>query len=124
MNTKWSSVDEYLSALPDDPRTALEKLRRMIKAMVPEAVESISYGIPTFKYKGKPLIYLGAAKTHCALYGTSKGTMRFQPGDPPPETLVRALVSERIVAIPNLQGWTQRQAIERGNSGLNPPTPS
>ena len=108
-----TTTDDYLSALPEVQRTALQKLRETIKAAAPEAVESISYGMPTFKYKGRPLIYFGAAKNHCALYGvsmeahkdelqsydTSKGTIRFQPGKPVPAALVKKFVRARIVEI-------------------------
>ena len=99
MNTKLTDVDGYLSALPDDARATLEELRRMIKAVAPDAVESISYGMPAFKHQGRPLVYFAAAKNHCALYGTSKGTIRFPPGEPLPEELVKTLVSARIAAV-------------------------
>lgn len=103
-------VDDYLAALPEDQRAALDKLRGTIKAAAPEATESISYGIPTFKYKGRPLIYFGAAKKHCAVYAidtdahkddlkpydTSKGTVRFSPDKALPAVLVRKLVKARI----------------------------
>jgi len=104
------TVDDYLAALPEEQRAALEKLRETIKAAAPDAAESISYGIPTFKYKGRPLIYFGAAKNHCAVYAintdahkdelkrydTSKGTVRFSPDKPLPEALRRKLVKARI----------------------------
>ncbi|MEX0761132.1 MAG: DUF1801 domain-containing protein [Dehalococcoidia bacterium] len=99
MNTKPTDINDYLSAVPDDARAALEELRRTIKAAAPDAVESISYGMPTFKYRGRPLIYFAAAKAHCALYGTSRGTIRFPAAEPPSESLVRALVNERIANI-------------------------
>jgi uncharacterized protein YdhG (YjbR/CyaY superfamily) len=113
MNTKPADVDAYLSTLPDDARGTLEGLRRLIKAMAPDAVEGMGYGIPGFKYRGRPLVYFAAAKNHCALYGlsvdehqdelaaydTSRGTIRFPPGQPPPEALVKTLVSARMAAI-------------------------
>ena len=113
MSAAPKTVDEYLSALPEDQRAALEKLREAIKAAAPAAAESISYGIPTFKYKGRPLIHIGAAKRHCAVYGlvpdaykeelkqyhTSKGTIRFSPDKPLPETLVKKLVKTRMAEI-------------------------
>lgn len=113
MNTTSSDVDGYLSTLPDDARATLEELRRTIKAAAPDAVEMISYGLPGFKYQGRPLVGFGAWKGHCALYGmipeahqdllsaydTSKGTIRFPLGEPLPEALVRTLVSARIARI-------------------------
>jgi uncharacterized protein YdhG (YjbR/CyaY superfamily) len=108
-----ATIDEYLAPLPPDQRAALEKLRATIKSAAPDAAESISYGIPTFKHKGRPLIYFGAAKEHLSVYGpavvehkeeltgydVSKGTIRFQPGKPLPAALVKKLVKERMMAI-------------------------
>lgn len=113
MTTKPTDIDGYLSTLPDDARATLEELRRMVKAMAPGAVESISYGMPTLTYQGRPLIYFAAWKDHWALYGmgadrhqdelaaydTSKGTIRFPLDEPLPEALVKTLVSERMAAI-------------------------
>jgi uncharacterized protein YdhG (YjbR/CyaY superfamily) len=82
--------------VPDDARVTLAQLRLTIKATAPDAVESISYGMPTFKYQGRPLIYFAAARNHCALYGTSRGTIRFPPNEPPSAALVRSLVRTRI----------------------------
>ena len=47
-----STIDDYLAPLPADVRSALEQLRRTIKAAAPETTESISYQMPTFKYGG------------------------------------------------------------------------
>jgi uncharacterized protein YdhG (YjbR/CyaY superfamily) len=69
MNRTATDIDGYLAALPEPARTTLTQLRQSIKAIAPDAVESISYGMPTFKHKGRPLVYFAAAKQHCALYG-------------------------------------------------------
>jgi uncharacterized protein YdhG (YjbR/CyaY superfamily) len=105
------SVDAYLAALSDATRTALEKLRRDIKAAAPRAEECISYGIPAFRLDGKLLVHFGAATKHCAFYpgavieafkaeldgfDTSKGTIRFPSSRPLPSTLVRTLVKAQI----------------------------
>jgi uncharacterized protein YdhG (YjbR/CyaY superfamily) len=106
-------VDAFLAALPDDARAALQALRMTIAAAAPDAVEGISYGVPALKYHGRPLVSFGAGKSHCALYvqspavmdahrdelagyDTSKGTIRFAPGKPPPDDLVTKLVRARM----------------------------
>jgi uncharacterized protein YdhG (YjbR/CyaY superfamily) len=113
MHNQPTDVDEYLAAVPDVARATLEGLRRTIKAVAPDAVELIGYGIPGYRYLGQPLVYFAAARKHCALYGLpadlhraelaaydlDKGTIRFPAGAPPPEQLVTALVSDRMAAI-------------------------
>ena len=93
------SIDEYLAPLASDIRSMLEDLRATIRAAVPGAVESISYGMPAFKYRGKRLIYFAAAKNHCAIYGTSAGTVRFTPAEPLSPDFIQGLVRERVGAI-------------------------
>ena len=106
-------VDAFLAALPLEMRAALENLRRAIRAAAPDAEESISYGVPAFKYRGRPLVSFGAAKSHCSFYvqspavmeahrdelapyDTSKGTVRFAPDAPLPDELVAKLVRARM----------------------------
>jgi uncharacterized protein YdhG (YjbR/CyaY superfamily) len=113
MAAKPKSIDEYLAAVSDDKRIALEKLRKSIHAAAPKAEECISYGIPAFRLDGKPFVGFGAAAKHCAFYpmsaatvaaheddlknyDTSKGTIRFSAAKPLPAALVRKLVKARI----------------------------
>jgi uncharacterized protein YdhG (YjbR/CyaY superfamily) len=108
-----AQIDAILAALPDDQRLALQSLRETIAAAAPEAVEAISYSLPAFKYRGRPLVSFAAAKEHVALYvmspaamethadllagyDTSKGTIRFQPDRPLPKDLVATLVKTRM----------------------------
>ncbi len=110
---KARTIDEYLAALSEDQRAALEKLRKAIKAAAPRAEECISYQLPAFRLDGKMLVAFGATATHCAFYpmssstvaahqddlkgyDTGKGTIRFQPDHPLPAALVRKLVRARI----------------------------
>lgn len=99
METKFQDIDEYLDTLPGAERACLDRVRAAIRAAAPEAVECISYGMPTFKLRGRPLIYFAAAKHHCALYGTGEGTIRFPAAEPPSEERIRALVNSRMAAI-------------------------
>ena len=110
---KPPDIDAYLESVPEPARTRLREIRRTIRAVAPDAVESISYGVPTFKHGGRPLIYFAAAKKHCAIYGvpmenhreelaafdTAKGTIRFAPDKSFPQALLEALVKERLAAI-------------------------
>src|SRR5438477_883475 len=112
MKTSPKTIDQYLAALSDDKRAALEKLRKTIKAAAPKAEEGISYGLAAFRLNGKPLVAFGATASHCAFYlmngstveapkndledyDTSKGTIRFQADKPLPVALVRKLVKAR-----------------------------
>jgi uncharacterized protein YdhG (YjbR/CyaY superfamily) len=103
---------DYLAALNDEKRRALEKLRKDIKAAAPRAEECISYGIPGFRLNGKLLASYGAAAKHCAFYPgataqafrkelkeydtSGKGTIRFSANQPLPSALVRKIVKARI----------------------------
>ena len=62
------TIDEYLAAVPDDTRAALEKLRRAIKAAAPRAEECISYGIPAFRLDARVLVCFAAASNHCSFF--------------------------------------------------------
>ena len=109
---KPQSIDEYLARMPAESRAALEKLRATIKSIVPEAVETISYEIPTFKLGGRMLVSFAAFAKHCSFFPgagpvevhkselksfpTSKGTIRFTPDRPLSPALVKKLVKTRI----------------------------
>jgi len=110
---KAKTIDEYLAALGEDKRAALESLRQIIRATAPKAEECLSYQLPAFCLDGRMLVAFGATANHCAFYpmspftvaahkddlkdyDTSKGTIRFPPDHPLPAALVRKLVKARI----------------------------
>jgi uncharacterized protein YdhG (YjbR/CyaY superfamily) len=103
-----ASVDEYVSALRPGQREQFERVRRIVRSIVPDAEETISYGVPTFKHRGKYLIYFAAFKSHMSVYPTlgaveatkgTKGTFRFSEDDPVPEAVVTAIVAHRLQTI-------------------------
>src|SRR3954471_6697738 len=65
---KPETIDEYLATLSEEKRAGLESLRRQIRAAEPELEECISYGIPSYRYKGKFIMSFGAAAKHLAFY--------------------------------------------------------
>jgi uncharacterized protein YdhG (YjbR/CyaY superfamily) len=111
-----SSVEDYLSQVPEEARAALEKLRKTIKAAAPDTTETISYKMPTFKDHGRFLVSYAAFKDHCSLFPASeavtealgvdlkpyfsgKGTIRFHPAKPLPTALVTKIVQTRLEEI-------------------------
>ncbi len=111
-----STVDRYLAALPADQREALQRLRAKVRELVPEATETISYGLPTFKLHGRGLIAYGGWKQHCSIYPMSgtfldanaealepyraaKGTLHFKPDAPIPEALLEDLIRRRVADV-------------------------
>jgi uncharacterized protein YdhG (YjbR/CyaY superfamily) len=107
------SVEAYLAGLHKDTQNALERLRKMIKEVVPDAIEVISYQIPTFRFNERMLVAYSASKKLCSLhvmspsvmsahrtelesYDTTKATIHFTADKPLPFTLVSKLVRARL----------------------------
>lgn len=107
------TVDDYLASLPFQANATLGKLRRTIKALLPESEEVISYGIPTVRYRGRGLVAYAAAKNHCTFhlmstwalaahlgsldgYETTKGGIQILFGGKLPGHFVKELVEARI----------------------------
>jgi uncharacterized protein YdhG (YjbR/CyaY superfamily) len=108
-----TSVEDYLAALPDERRSAVQELRRTIRAAAPEATELISYQMPAFRSHGQFLVSYAAFKNHYSLFPASesvvdglgeelkphlsgKGTIRFPADEPIPSALVTKIVKIRF----------------------------
>ncbi len=72
-----TSIDEYIATFPEEVQKILQELRATIKAAAPDAVEKISYQMPTFYLKGN-LVHFAAWKNHVGLYPTPSGTREFE----------------------------------------------
>jgi uncharacterized protein YdhG (YjbR/CyaY superfamily) len=105
-------VDGYVAALPDDVRARMDELRRLVRSVVPDVQETISYAMPTFVLDGQPLVHVAAWKHHIGLYplpvldaalerevgpwrGT-KDTMKLPHGRPLPLHRVERVLSAQL----------------------------
>jgi uncharacterized protein YdhG (YjbR/CyaY superfamily) len=68
--TAPTSVDEYIAQAPEEWHARLQQLRATIMAAAPAAREHISYGMPSYEYKGR-LVYFQLWKKHIGLYAIS-----------------------------------------------------
>jgi uncharacterized protein YdhG (YjbR/CyaY superfamily) len=112
---KFETIDRYIESFSENVQSVLEKLRATVKAAAPEAVESISYDMPTFKLNGERLVYFSAWKNHIGLYSIpegneafrrelspyagEKGSLRFPLDKPIPYDLVKKVVMLRTKEI-------------------------
>ncbi|WP_193510166.1 iron chaperone [Cryobacterium sp. BB736] len=71
MGEKVKSVEEYLNALEPAYRAELERIRALVTQLAPDTEETMSYGMPTLKYKGRALVYFTASKKHMSFYPSS-----------------------------------------------------
>lgn len=106
------TVEEYFARVPEPSRATLEKLRKAIRASLPEGVtEVINYRIPAFRGR-RVLVWYAAFTEHVSFfptaavieafqeelkdYSTSKGTVQFPIGKPIPAPLIKKMVKMRI----------------------------
>jgi uncharacterized protein YdhG (YjbR/CyaY superfamily) len=116
MATRAKPVDAYIAKHPREVQKLLKAIRLAVRKVAPDAEESISYGIPTFKLAGKPLIYFAAHKEHIGMYPMtgavrekfekelakydgSKGTVRFPLDAPLPLAFITRVVRFRAKEI-------------------------
>ncbi len=108
-----SAVDDYIDGLEPSEKAALEHIRSLVRALVPEVEEGTSYGMPAMKYKKKPLLGFIAAQHHLSLFPfssevidatrdrlggfeLSKGTIRFSVANPIPDDVIGDIVRSRL----------------------------
>jgi len=110
-------VDTYLAALPADQRQALGDLRALLRSLLPDHAEVISYAMPGFRQpgpKGRMVAGYAAFARNLGLYPhsgsiigqidgagfkTSKSGILFTPAHPIPAPLVERIVRLRQAEI-------------------------
>lgn len=109
-------VDAYLAGIEEPKRSTLEAVRRAIRAVVPEAEEGISYGMPAFRVEGKVVAGFAAFESHLAYlphsgtllagladelagYECTSGSLHFAIDQPLPDDLVERLVEAKLAQL-------------------------
>ena len=106
--TNFQSIDEYIAACPPDSQDYLRQIRKLIRSLVPDAKERISYQIAAFERNGKNIIHFAGWKKHVSLYPVpagseaferqiakyvdGKGTLKFSLDEPLPLKLIERVV--------------------------------
>jgi uncharacterized protein YdhG (YjbR/CyaY superfamily) len=107
-----ATVDAYIAAFARDVQEMLRQIRATVRAAVPDAEETIKYGMPTYVLDGN-LVFFAAFKKHVGFFGTSlemgdgalrdelsvyagpKGSLKFPLGKPVPLDLITRIVEIR-----------------------------
>jgi uncharacterized protein YdhG (YjbR/CyaY superfamily) len=104
------TIDDYIAGCSTEAQKILQKIRRIVRSVAPEAEERISYRMPAFALNGM-LIYFAAFKTHIGIFPPVKGNAKFQrdtvayrgpkgnfkfPLESPPYELIERLVGFRL----------------------------
>jgi uncharacterized protein YdhG (YjbR/CyaY superfamily) len=111
--SKPATIDDYLAGVEPGRRAALQRLRRTIRTLVPEAEECITYSIPAFRCDGRVVAGFAATKSGCSYfpfsgrtlealdtalrsYDRTKSSLHFDPAKGLPTALVRKLLRTRL----------------------------
>jgi uncharacterized protein YdhG (YjbR/CyaY superfamily) len=111
----FKSVEEYISAQPDDVRAVLRRVRSAVRKALPDGEEAISYQIPCLRLGGRPVLYFAGWKEHYSIYPAtdsliaalpelapfkvSKGTLRFPISGRVPVRLIERLAKLRAASV-------------------------
>lgn len=106
------SIDEYIAGFPPETQKVLEELRALIKSCAPDAIETISYAIPTLDLNGRHLVHFAGYERHVGFYPIpsgmeafeaelksfkrGKGSVQFPLERPLPMDLIRRIVEFRV----------------------------
>lgn len=109
--TKIQNIDEYIVGFQPATQLILAQLRETIRNLVPEAIETMSYQIPTFNLQGN-LVHFAAFKNHIGFYPgpsaiaafkneladyeSAKGTVKFPMDKVLPLEVISKIVQFRV----------------------------
>ena len=107
------TITQYIAGFPRPVQATLRQVRAAIRKAIPGAEETISYGIPAFRFQGRTIIYFAGWKQHYSIYPANarlvaafreelepyevnnKGTIRFPLTEPVPAKLIARIAKFR-----------------------------
>lgn len=106
-------ITDYLATLDEPVRGRIAALYAEARALVPDAEEGLSYGMPSLLYRGKGLLSVMSTKRHIGLYpygniaefaeevtaaglGSTKGSIHLTDGETLPQGLLPKLLERRV----------------------------
>lgn len=109
-------LSELIASTEGATRAVLTEVRDRALALVPDAVEDLSYGTPALRHRGRPLIGVRVGARHLSLFPFSpdvvaavaadlpgfslaKGTIRFTADRPVPPAVLDRVVELRRAEI-------------------------
>lgn len=111
---KFTSVTAYHRSFPKRMQEQLQSFHALLKQLLPDAEECISYNMPAFR-KGKVLVYYAGCKTHIGFYPTpgpiaalkaelngyktSKGAIQIPLDKAMPLMLLKKIIAHRLAEI-------------------------
>lgn len=107
------AITEHLRGFPPPQRAALEAVRATIRSVLPQAVEGLAWGMPTFRIDGEAVVCYEGFRRHNSLFPMSgtvvaelgdalagfdvtKGTIHFPLETPFPARLLRRVIALRV----------------------------
>ncbi len=111
----WKSVNEYIAAAPKEVQPKLREVRAAIREVALDAVESISYMMPFYSFKGQSgykgrLFYFAFFRAHIGLfllppiieehmeelaeYQTTRSSLHLPLNKPIPTSLIKKLMRD------------------------------
>lgn len=114
MSGRLAEVDKYLEVLSPERRAALQKLRSLILEVVPDAIESLKYRMPTYEVRGHVLCAFASQKRYMSVYldtevvrahrkeleglSVGKSCVRFKRQEQLPWDTIRAMLVETVAS--------------------------
>ena len=111
-----SDIDKFFAGVEEPKLSTLEEMRRRILEIVPDAEQTIKYGMPAFLKDGDCFACIAPFKNHINYspyssgifvqladelegYVVSKGSMQFAIDKPLPKALIKKLIKLRLAEI-------------------------